>query len=36
MPRRPPFDFDISVTADKKRRARARGHSGAVERSARG
>jgi hypothetical protein len=32
---RPPFDFDISVTADKKRRARARGVSGAVETSGR-
>ena len=31
-----PFDFDISVTADKKRRARARGMSGAVETSSRG
>mgnify|MGYP000492402072 CR=1 FL=1 len=30
-----PFDFDISVTADKKRRARARGMSGAVETSGR-
>ncbi len=28
-----PFDFDISVTADKKRRQRARGMSGAVESS---
>ena len=35
MARRPPFDFDISVTADKKRRARARGQSGAVETSGR-
>jgi hypothetical protein len=33
MTRRSPFDFDISVTADKKRRARARGFSGAVETS---
>ena len=35
MTRRSPFDFDISVTADKKRRARARGFSGAVESSER-
>jgi hypothetical protein len=35
MSRRTPFNFDISVTADKKRRARARGHSGAVESSSR-
>jgi hypothetical protein len=35
MVRRPPFDFDISVSADKKRRARGRGLSGAVESSAR-
>jgi curved DNA-binding protein CbpA len=35
MSRRSPFEFDISVTADKKRRARARGHSGAVETSGR-
>jgi curved DNA-binding protein CbpA len=35
MPRRSPFDFDISVAADKKRRARARGQSGAVESSER-
>lgn len=35
--RRPsPFDFDISVAADKRRRTRTRGMSGAVERSARG
>jgi len=34
MPRSP-FDFDISVSADKKRRARARGFSGAVESSSR-
>ena len=34
--RRQPFDFDISVTADKKRRARGRGFSGAVESSERG
>jgi hypothetical protein len=33
--RRSPFDFDISVTADKKRRARGRGFSGAVETSSR-
>lgn len=31
--RRSPLDFDISVSADKKRRARARGQSGAVESS---
>ena len=30
MPPRPPLDYDISVTADKARRARARGMSGAV------
>ena len=35
MTRRPPFDFDISVAADKKRRARGRGISGAVETSGR-
>ncbi len=35
MNRRSPFNFDISVTADKKRRARARGQSGAVETSGR-
>ena len=35
MSRRSPFDFDISVTADKKRRSRGRGFSGAVETSAR-
>jgi hypothetical protein len=35
MTRRPPFDFDISVSADKKRRARGRGVSGAVETSGR-
>jgi hypothetical protein len=35
MSRRSPFEFDISVSADKKRRARARGHSGAVESSSR-
>ncbi|MEM9011484.1 MAG: DnaJ domain-containing protein [Pseudomonadota bacterium] len=29
MPRRTPFDFDISVSADKKRRARLRGRNGA-------
>lgn len=34
--RRPsPFNFDISVSADKKRRARARGMSGAIESSGR-
>ena len=33
MTRRSPFDFDISVAADKKRRARGRGISGAVETS---
>ncbi|MFO1105627.1 MAG: DnaJ domain-containing protein [Amaricoccus sp.] len=32
---RAPFNFDISVSADKKRRARARGLSGAVESSVR-
>lgn len=32
---RSPFDFDISVGADKKRRARSRGMSGAVETSSR-
>jgi len=35
MNRRSPFEFDISVSADKKRRARARGMSGAVETSSR-
>lgn len=35
MSKRTPFEFDISVGADKKRRARARGMSGAVESSAR-
>lgn len=35
MVRRSPFEFDISVSADKKRRARARGMSGAVETSSR-
>jgi len=35
MNRRSPFEFDISVTADKKRRARGRGFSGAVETSER-
>lgn len=35
MSRRSPFEFDISVTADKKRRARRRGQSGAVESSSR-
>jgi DnaJ-domain-containing protein 1 len=32
---RSPFDFDISITADKKRRQRGRGVSGAVETSSR-
>ena len=31
-----PFDFDISVSADKRRRQRARGMSGAVESSSKG
>ncbi len=35
MNRRSPFDFDISVSADKKRRSRRRGMSGAVETSSR-
>ncbi|WP_112321500.1 J domain-containing protein [Oceanibium sediminis] len=35
MKRKSPFEFDISVSADKKRRARARGMSGAVESSSR-
>ena len=35
MSRRSPFEFDISVSADKKRRARARGASGAIESSSR-
>jgi len=35
MTRRSPFEFDISVTADKKRRSRGRGVSGAVETSER-
>ncbi|MFK7945314.1 MAG: DnaJ domain-containing protein [Paracoccaceae bacterium] len=35
MPPRSPFDFDISVSADKARRARQRGMSGAVEGSSR-
>lgn len=35
MNRRSPLEFDISVSADKKRRARARGLSGAVESSSR-
>jgi hypothetical protein len=35
MSRRPIFDFDISVSADKKRRARARGLSGSIESSER-
>ncbi len=33
--RRTPFDFDISVSADKKRRSRGRSQSGAVETSGR-
>jgi DnaJ-domain-containing protein 1 len=33
--RRSPFDFDISVSADKKRRSRGRGLTGAVETSSR-
>ena len=36
MRRHSPFDFDISVAADKRRRTRARGMSGAVESSGRG
>lgn len=36
MPQRSPLDYDISVTADKRRRARLRGLSGAVESSTRG
>ncbi len=35
MAQRSPFDFDISVSADKKRRAKKRGLSGAIETSAR-
>lgn len=35
MSRRSPFEFDISVSADKKRRARTRGASGAIETSSR-
>ena len=35
MRRRTPLEFDISVSADKKKRARARGMSGAVETSSR-
>ncbi len=35
MQRRSPLDYDISVTADKRRRARLRGMSGAVEGSTR-
>ena len=35
MPHRSPFDYDISVAADKRRRARLRGMSGAVESSTR-
>lgn|SRR5690625_2736272 len=33
MPQRSPLDYDISVTADKRRRARSRGMSGAFESS---
>ena len=36
MSRRSPLEYDISVTADKRRRARVRGMSGAVETSQRG
>jgi hypothetical protein len=36
MRRRSPFEFDISVSGDKRRRARSRGMSGAVETSLRG
>ena len=35
MPQRSPLDYDISVAADKRRRARLRGMSGAVESSTR-
>lgn len=35
MSRRSPFEFDISVSGDKKRRARTRGLSGAIETSSR-
>ena len=35
MSRRSPFAFDISVSADKRRRARSRGRSGAVDSSSR-
>ena len=35
MSRRPPLEYDISVSADKRRRARLRGMSGAVETSTR-
>ena len=35
MNRKSPFEFDISVSADKRRRARSRGMSGAVESSSR-
>jgi curved DNA-binding protein CbpA len=35
MSRRTPFEFDISVAADKKRRSRSRSQSGAVESSGR-
>jgi len=34
MPQQSPLDYDISVTADKRRRARHRGMSGAIGRSA--
>ena len=36
MPGKSPFEFDISVGADKKRRARARGGTGAIHSSSRG
>ena len=36
MRRQTPFEFDMSVSADKRRRQRSRGMSGAVETSARG
>lgn len=35
MPQRSPLDYDISVAADKRRRARSRGMTGAVESSTR-
>jgi DnaJ domain len=35
MSNRSPFDFDMSVSADKKRRARRRGQTGAIESSSR-